>query len=149
MSAYEIFSPKQTSKFSKPFRVDVGRVLVISSFNFACAVTDDLGNVTRPADCAILHKIEMGGDKIPDVECGGCGCVLENLDTRILNSEPVVQCGCTWTHNHENNLSVLAVPGYYMFELCNAESVGAVSIKVEEMPVSDAVLIPTSLIHGS
>lgn len=146
MSAIEIISQGQAGVYSKPFRVDVGKVLVISSFNFQCEQTDEIGNVTRPADCAVLHKIEMGGDELP--ETSGCGCILDGLDIRILSSEPVVQCGKTWTHNARTNLTVLSVPGFYMFEVCNAESIGNLSMKIEELDTADATLIPKQLFHG-
>lgn len=146
----EILSQKQTTKFSKPFGVYEGQVVVISSFNFACEQTDEVGEVTRPGDCAILHKIDISGDVLPQgdgcVNCGGC--ILEGLDISVTNSEPVVVCGETWTHNSANNLSILTVPGVYMFELCNEDSIGSVSIRIEELGVEQATLLPKPLIHG-
>ena len=146
MAAIEIISQGQASAYSKPFRVDVGKVLVISSFNFQCEQTNEIGEVTRPADCAILHKIEMGGDALPQAD--GCGCILDGLETSVLSSEPVVQCGSNWTHNAQTNLTVLSVPGFYMFEVCNADSIGNISMKVEELDATDATLIPKQLFHG-
>ena len=150
MAAINIITQKQTSKMSKAFMVTPGYAVVISSFNFRCAETDKLGNVTRPADCAVLHKLELEGDPIPHVDgCVECErCVFESLGTTIVNSEPVVQCGTTWTHNAETNLTVLSVPGYYMFELCDESAVGTVMMKVEEITAEQAALIPKSIFHG-
>jgi len=146
MAATTIFTPGQDSNFSKVFRVDIGKVLVISSYNFQCEQQDEIGNVIREADCAILHKLEMGGDELP--EANGCSCILDGLEARVLNSEPVVQCGNVWTHNSQTNLTVLSVPGFYMFELCNSDSIGVISIKVEELTLAEAALIPQQLFHG-
>jgi len=148
MAAIEIIQLGQVSTYSKPFRVDVGKVLVISSFNFQCEQTNEIGEVIRPADCAILHKIEMGGAEIPETDGCPCSCILEGLEASVLSSEPVVQCGGNWTHNAQTNLTVLSVPGFYMFEVCNADSIGNISMKVEELDVSDATLIPKQLFHG-
>lgn len=146
----EIFGSGQTDKFSKPFRVDVGSVVVISSFNFACATTDDVGEVTRPGDCAVLHKIDLQSEDLATANgCVGCGsCILEGLDVSVANSEPVVICGETWTHNAFNNLSILTIPGYYMFELCNEDAIGSVSIRIEDLTLEQAALLPRNLIHG-
>lgn len=151
MGAVEILSQKTVSKYSKPFKVDVGRAVIISSFNFACPTTDEVGEVIKPGDCAVLHKIELSGDELQQIEgCVSCsGCTLDGLKYRITSNEPVVQCGETWTHSHECNLSVLTVPGYYMFEVCNEGSLGSLSIKVEDVSLAEAALIPTNLIHGS
>lgn len=150
MAAVEIISQKQTSKNSKVFVVSPGHAVVVSSFNFRCAETDAVGNVTRPADCAVLHKLELKSDPIPYtdgcVEC--CRCVFDSLGTTIVNSEPVVQCGTTWTHTSATNLTVLSVPGYYMFELCDESAVGTVMMKVEEITAEQAALIPKALFHG-
>lgn len=146
----EIFGQNQTSKFSKPFRVDVGKVVVISSFNFGCEQQDIIGNVTKEGDCAILHKIELEDQQMPTGSaCTGCAsCLLDGVDLSVANSEPVVVCGELWTHNAENNLTVLTVPGAYMFELCDESAIGTVSIKIEELTVEQASLLPKSLIHG-
>lgn len=146
----EIISQEQESKFSKPFRVDVGKVVVISSFNFACEQQDEIGNVVKAGDCAILHKIELEENAIPETNgCVNCNsCVLEGVDVSVANSEPVIVCGELWTHNAFNNLSLLTVPGYYMFELCDESAIGSVSIKIEELTVEQAALLPKSLIHG-
>lgn len=150
MASFEIYSPKSKSKFSKLFQVSVGNAVVISSFNFACAVTDDVGNVTKAGDCAILHKIELEGGGIPEMNgCSDCNqFVLDSLSSNIVKNEPVVQCGELWTHNSANNLSVLSVPGIYMFELCNQSSVGKATMRVEELSVAEAALIPKALYHG-
>lgn len=151
MAAVSIITPTQTAKMSKIFRVVPGYAMVISSFYFRCAMTDDKGNVVTPADCAILHKLELESDLIPYVDdgCVECQrCVFENLGSKIINSEPVVQCGENWTHNAQNNLSVISVPGYYMFELCNDSSVGVAMMQVEELPIDQATLIPKALFHG-
>lgn len=150
MSAVEIFTPGQTSVRSKIFRVEPGIALVISSFNLGCAVSNDVGDVTTPADCAVLHKLELSGGNLPTVDgCVTCvGCVLDGVDFTVQRSEPVVQCGELWTHNAENNLSVLSVPGFYMFELCSEQNIGSISIKVEELTAEQAKLIPKPLFHG-
>lgn len=152
MSAINIITQKQNSKMSKAFMVSPGRAVVISSFNFRCAETDNVGNVTREADCAVLHKLELEVESgyIPSGDgCVGCqGCVFDSLSTTIVNSEPVVQCGATWTHTAATNLTVLSVPGYYMFELCDESAVGTVMMKVEEITAEQAALIPKALFHG-
>ncbi len=150
MSAINIITQKQNSKMSKAFMVSPGYAVVISSFNFRCAETDDLGNVTRPADCAVLHKLELESDTIPSRDgCVGCqSCVFDSLGTTVVNSEPVLQCGTTWTHTSATNLTVLSVPGYYMFELCDNSAVGTVMMKVEEITAEQAALIPKALFHG-
>lgn len=150
MAAINIITQKQNSKISKVFMVSPGHAVVISSFNFRCAETDKVGNVTRVADCAVLHKLELESDSIPRGDgCVGCqSCVLDSLSTTIVNSEPVVQCGTTWTHTASTNLTVLSVPGYYMFELCDESAVGTVMMKVEEITSEQAALIPKALFHG-
>lgn len=150
MPAINIITQKQNSKMSKAFMVSPGYAVVISSFNFRCAETDALGNVTRPADCAVLHKLELESDPIPSVDgCVGCqSCVFDSLVATVVNSEPVVQCGTTWTHTSSTNLTVLSVPGYYMFELCDNSAVGTVMMKVEEITAEQAALIPKALFHG-
>lgn len=149
MRQIEILSPKSNSKYSKPFKVDAGHVVVISSSNFACPVTDDIGDVTKAGDCAILHKIELVGDALPQLDGCVCACEIDKLSAHIVSSEPVVQCGFPWTHTHACNLSVLSVPGIYMFEVCNESSIGSLSIKVEELTIAEAALIPSNLYHGS
>lgn len=146
----EIFSQDQAGRLSKPFRVNLGEAVVISSFNFACDQTDEIGEVIRKGDCAILHKIDLVGDEIPQGSgCVSCNsCILEGLDISVANSEPVVVCGNMWTHNAFNNLSILTVPGAYMFEVCDESAVGSVSIRIESVPVEQAALLPRSLIHG-
>lgn len=148
--AINIIDQKQTSKFSKVFTVLPGHVVVISSFNFRCAETDDTGNIVRPNDCAVLHRIEIEGDPIPSVDgCIGCNsCVLSSLTAEITRSEPVVHCGELWVHTPDNNISVLSVPGYYMFELCDAAAVGTAIMQVEELTVEQAQLLPRPLFHG-
>lgn len=147
MSVQQIITTGQTSKFSDVFVVQKGHVVVISSFNFACAQTDDVGNETKAADCAVLHKLEINGDNIPHVK-DGCGCVLTNLGFHISRSEPVIQCGELWTHNANTNLTVLSVPGYYMFELCNESAVGTATMQVEDLSIADAMLLPRDIFHG-
>lgn len=151
MTATVILSDKQHSKFSKIFRVYPGKVLVINSFNFSGPVTDEFGEVTRQGDCAILHKIEITSDLIPQIDgCARCANgVLEGLSTHVVSSEPIIQCGDNWSHNCENNLSVLAVPGVYIFELCDERSIGSVSIAIEELSVEEAALIPANLFNGA
>lgn len=146
----EILGQDQADKFSKPFRVDTGKVVVISSFNFSCEQQDEIGNVVKAGDCAILHKIELEENEIKATSgCVSCNsCVLEGVDVSVANSEPVNVCGELWTHNSFNNLSLLTVPGYYMFELCDESAIGSVSIKIEELTVEQAALLPKSLIHG-
>lgn len=146
----EILSQDQADKFSKPFRVDIGKVVVISSFNFSCGQQDQIGNVVEDGDCAILHKIELDENQIQATSgCVSCSsCILEGIDVSVANSEPVMTCGELWTHNAFNNLTLLTVPGYYMFELCNESAIGSVSIKIEELTVEQAALLPKSLIHG-
>lgn len=150
MSAINIITQKQTSKMSKAFVVSPGYAVVISSFNFRYAETDNVGNVTRPADCAVLHKLELQSEPMPTGDgCSSCTtCVFDSLSTEVVNSEPVVQCGTTWTHNAETNLTVLSVPGYYMFELCDESAVGTVMMKVEEITATQAALIPKAIFHG-
>ena len=150
MSAVNIITQKQNTKMSKIFVVSPGNAVVISSFNFRCAETDKFGNVTRPADCAVLHKLELESDSLKvDDGCVGCqGCVIDSLGSTIVNSEPVVQCGTTWTHTAATNLTVLSVPGYYIFELCDESAVGTVMMKVEELTSEQAALIPKALFHG-
>lgn len=147
---FEVYSQKETTRFSKPFRVDKGKVVVISSFNFACEKLNDIGEVVRKADCAVLHKIELKGNVLPQGDgCIACsGCIIENLDVSVLTSEPVAQCGASWTHNAQTNLTVLSVPGFYMFEVCSDDAVGSVSIQVEELSVAEAALLPKPLFHG-
>lgn len=147
MAAIEIISQDQSIKFSKPFRVDAGKVVVISSYNFCKPLQDEVGGVTRQGDCAILHKIDLCGDVLPQLQAG-CSCILDGLDIYVLSSEPVLQGGLPWSHNYENNLTVLSVPGYYMFELCNCDSIGNVVMTVEELDVSNASIIPRQLFHG-
>lgn len=148
--ALNIIDQKQTTKFSKIFTVAPGRVVVISSFNFRCAETNDTGEIIRQNDCAVLHRIEVEGDPIPSTDgCVGCNsCVLSSLSAEITRSEPVVHCGDLWVHTPENNISVLSVPGYYMFELCDASAIGTVIMQVEELTVEQAQLIPRPLFHG-
>lgn len=146
----EIFGKGQSNTLSKPFRVDVGKVVVISSFNFSCEATDEFGDVIREGDCAILHKIDLNAEEIATGSgCVSCSsCLLEDFDVSVANSEPVVICGELWTHNAFNNLSVLSIPGYYMFEICNPSAVGSISIRIEELTLEQAVLLPKQLIHG-
>lgn len=146
----EIFSQDQSDKFSKPFRVDVGKVIVISSFNFGCEQLNNVGDVVKKGDCAILHKIELEETQIEATSgCVGCSsCILEGIDVSIATSEPVIVCGELWTHNAFNNLTLLTVPGYYMFELCSEDAIGSVSIKIEELTLEQASLLPKCLIHG-
>lgn len=148
--AIEIVDQKQTTKFSKVFMVTPGYVVVISSFNFRCAETDKYGDVTRQGDCAVLHKIDIVGGKIPHRDgCVDCeGCVLDSVESQIVSSEPVVQCGELWTHTPNNNLTVLSVPGYYMFELCDKTMIGSAIMRVEELTVAQAQLLPRPLFHG-
>lgn len=150
MSASYILTQKQGSNVSKLFMVSPGSAMVISSFNFRCAQVDDEGNVIDSADCAVLHKVELEGDPIPTIDgCIECErCILDNQSVNIVGSEPVMQCGKTWTHNAGNNLSVLSVPGFYMFELCNESAVGTATIKIEEITAEQAALIPKTLFHG-
>lgn len=150
MAAVNIITQEQNSKMSKVFMVSPGYAVVISSFNFRCAETDKVGNVIREADCAVLHKLEFDSDPIPYTDgCVECErCVFENMNTHITNSEPVLQCGTTWTHTAETNLTVLSVPGYYMFELCDESAVGTVMMKIEEVTAEQAALIPKALFHG-
>lgn len=142
----EIFGLGQTTKFSKPFRVDAGKVVVISAFNFACETLDDTGGIVRAGDCAILQKIEFTTPEIPSGN--GCGCILENVDVSISNSEPVVVCCDMWTLNACSNLAILTVPGYYMYELCTEDAIGSVSIRLEELSIEQAALLPRNLIYG-
>lgn len=142
----EIFGLGQTTKFSKPFRVDIGKVVVISSFNFACETLDDTGEVIKNGDCAILHKIDFTTPEMPSGN--GCGCILENVDVSISNSEPVVVCCEMWTLNACNNVVVLSVPGYYMYELCEESAIGSVLIRIEELSIEQASLLPRNLIYG-
>lgn len=145
----EILSQDQVSPYSKVFRVDAGFAVVISSFNFACEQQDEFGEVVKNGDCAILHKIELGEKEIGTLNgCTSCSYVLDGVDVNVANSEPVVVCGDLWVHNSDNNLSVLTVPGYYMFELCGETSVGSVTIKVQELTLNQAALLPRGLIHG-
>lgn len=146
----EIIKQNQSSKFSLPFRVDAGKALVISSFNFGCETLDDIGNVVKKGDCAVLHKIDLKDVEIPTVSgCVGCAsCLLEGVDLSVANSEPVIVCGELWTHNSFNNLSILTVPGYYMFELCSDSAIGSVSMRIEEVSLEQAALLPKPLIHG-
>lgn len=146
----EIFGTNQGSTLSKPFRVDVGKVVVISSFNFSCEATDEYGTVIRDGDCAILHKIDLQNEELVSGNgCVSCNtCLLEDFDVSVANSEPVVICGDLWTHNAFNNLSILTIPGYYMFQVCNPSAVGSVSIRIEELTLDQAVLLPKNLIHG-
>lgn len=148
--AIQIIDQKQTSTFSKVFAVAPGHVVVISSFNFRCTETDEFGDVVRPNDCAVLHRIEIEGEQIPHKDgCSGCNsCVLDSLDAEIICSEPVMQCGENWVHTPSNNVTVLSVPGYYMFELCNETAVGTVIMQVEELTVEQAQLLPRPLFHG-
>lgn len=145
--SFEIISQTQTSVLSKVFRVDPGKAVVISSFNFSGPMSDEVGNTTKPGDCAVLHKIEIQGAEIPMGD--GCGCVLDGLESSIKSNEPVVVCGQTWTHNCENNLTVLSVPGVYMFELCSPESIGSVTMQVEEISLEQAAVLPQNLFHGA
>lgn len=146
----EIIKQNQASKLSLPFRVDVGKALVISSFNFACETQNEIGEVIKKGDCAILHKIDLSDVEIPTGSgCVGCAtCILEGVDLSVANSEPVIVCGELWTHNSFNNLSILTVPGYYMFELCNDSAIGSVSMRIEELSLAQAALLPKPLIHG-
>lgn len=149
MTAIAIFTTEQTSRFSKVFRVDKGFVQVITSFNFSCQQLNEIGEVTRPGDRAVLHRVELNGDTLPTWD--GCTCVggvFEGLSVEIISSEPVVQCAKNWQHNSQNNVSVLSVPGYYMFEICNEDSVGTVSMTVEELTIAEAQLLPKALYLG-
>lgn len=150
MAVQEIFGPKQTSRYSKSFFVDPGSAVVISSFNLACDQTNEIGEVTKKGDCAILHKLDLKIEAImPDDGCTGCsGCILDHVDVSVANSEPVMICGEMWTHNSQNNLSILTVPGVYMFEFCDESAIGTALIQVERMPISQATMLPRPLIHG-
>lgn len=143
----EIFGLGQATKFSKPFRVDVGKVVVISSFNFSCDTMNDVGEVIKKGTCAVLHKINLTTPDMPSGD-GCCGCILENIDVSIANSEPVVVCCEMWTLNSCNNLLVLSVPGYYMFELCDESAIGSALIRIEELNIEQAALLPRNLIYG-
>lgn len=146
----EIITQDQTSKFSKPFRVDAGTAVIISSFNFSCEKTNEIGEVVRKGDCAVLHKIDLAGEDMGEGDgCVNCGsCLLDGLDVSVASSEPVVVCGEEWTHNANNNLSILTVPGSYMFELCDESAIGSVTMRIEAIPVSQAAMLPRPLIHG-
>ena len=146
---FSILDNESTSRFSKAFAVETGNVVVISSFNFACEQKNEIGDVTKKRDCAILHKLDVSGSPLPS----GSGCmtrteVVFGKELVINSSEPVVQCNELWTHNSQNNISVLSVPGYYMFELCDESSVGNVTIQAERLPLDEAQLLPRSLFHG-
>lgn len=142
----EIFDLGRTTKFSKPFRVDPGKVVVVSAFNFSCETLGNTGEIIKKGDCAILHKIDFTTPEMPTGN--GCGCVLDNVDVSISNSEPVVVCCEMWTLNACNNLLILSVPGYYMYELCNESSIGSVSISLEELSIEQGALLPRNLIYG-
>lgn len=151
MSAQEILGPSNPSRYSKTFYVQPGDAVVISSYNFGCEKTNEIGEVVKPGDCAVLHKLDIKVESYM-VEGDGCsaciGCVLGHVDVSVANSEPVVVCGKTWTHNADNNLSILTVPGVYMFELCDGSSLGSALIQVEQVNIEQAALLPRSLIHG-
>lgn len=147
--AIDIVTVDQTTKFSKPFRVDKGFVVVITSRNFNCEVKNEIGEVTRPHDCAVLHMVSMSGEILPELEsCRVCQGVILDLNPEILSSEPVVQEGSNWTHNSQNNISVITVPGYYMFELCNEDSIGTVTMQAQELSIEQAMLLPRGIFHG-
>lgn len=146
-----ILGADSEDRFSKLFRVDPGKVVLVSSINFACPETDDVGEVIQDGDCAILHKVEVSTAGIPEIDdtCTECAsCVLFDLESHITSTEPVVQCGELWTVNANNNLSVLSVPGLYQFELCNENAIGRAVIKVMELPYKEAMLLPKPLYYG-
>lgn len=149
MSRQQIYTPKSKNRTSLVFSVVKGRVVVISAFNFECAKTDEYGEVISRAERAILHKVTLGGGSLPHSD-SACGCcVIPAEVARIESSEPLVSCGCTWDIHAGNNLSVLSVPGYYVFELCDESSEGKVTIEVEELTIKEASLLPENLFLGA
>nr|DAN20697.1 MAG TPA: hypothetical protein [Caudoviricetes sp.] len=149
----QIISPDSNSTVSKIFQVRSGYAMVVSSFNFKGVATDEYGEVTREGDCAVLHKLKIEHGQMP--HSNGCTdntchtCTFEATDLKVVGSEPVMVCNETLTHHCGQNLTVLAVPGFYMFELCNAQSLGEVAIEVEEISAETAHLIPQNFFHGA
>ena len=127
--------------------------MVVSSFNFQGVVTDEFGEVTQEGDCAVLHKLKIEHGQMPHGD--GCSdntcykCTFEPSELRIVGSEPVLVCGETLTHHCGQNLTVLSVPGFYLYELCNSQSLGKVAIEVEEISAEEAKLIPQNFFHGA
>lgn len=148
MPAIKIYTPDSKTKHSAIFSVVKDRVIVVSGFNFACATTDEFGEVINRAQRAILHKVTLAGGDLP--YCTDlCGCVIEAKSAHIESSEPVVSCGCAWSLHGADNLVVLSVPGYYKFELCDESAIGKVSIEIEELTLEQAKLIPANLFIGA
>lgn len=149
----KILSPESTSTVSKIFQVRSGFATVISSYNFKGVATDKYGEVTREGDCAVLHRLNVEYGQMPHSR--GCSedacqtCIFEEAELKIVGSEPVMVCNETLTHHCGQNLTVLAVPGFYMFELCNDQSLGEVAIEVEEISAETARLIPQNFFHGA
>ena len=149
----QIIGPQSTSVFSDVFQVRTGFAMVISSFNFQGAVTDKYGDVTKEGDCAVLHKLKFEQGSMPHGD--GCSdnachtCTFQSSELKIVGSEPVMVCNETLTIHCGQNLTVLSVPGFYVYELCNPQSLGKVAIEVEEITTEDAKLIPQNFFHGA
>lgn len=137
---------------SMVFQVVEGKAVVISSFNFRSEQKEEGGyKVERARDCAVLHKVEIASKDMK--QSSGCICMATAFssveEVVVSKSEPVVQCGKTWVHNDKQNLTVLSVPGYYAFVLCDGSALGTVSMQVEEIDAEAAKLIPSPLFHGA
>lgn len=149
----QILSPESTSTVSKVFQVRSGYAMVISSFNFKGVATDEYGEVTREGDCAVLHRLKIEYGQMPHSygcnESGCHTCTFEEAELKIVGSEPVMVCNETLTHHCGQNLTVLAVPGFYTFELCNDKSLGEVAIEVEEISAETAKMIPQNFFNGA
>lgn len=147
MSVKQVFTVENTDEFSKFMKVDPGFALVVHGVNFACPTTDEYGTKLSEGDCALLHHVVLSSDEVPTTS--GCTvCDLSSLGSDILYSEVVEHCGEPWMLNATNNVAILSTPGWYMFELCNPESIGSVVITSEEIKVSEGSLLPRNLIFG-
>lgn len=148
MSAQTILSTKATSKFSKGFYVPKGSVVVLSAFNFRCPDTDkELDPVS--GTCAQIYKIHFAHNAMPQLN--GC-CVFDIFDEEMRPkfeyTELVNQCGDPWTLTAQDNIRILSVPGYYMYELCEDKDIGSAVILAEELTMEEAELLPQPLVYG-
>lgn len=149
MAAKEILSTKSTSRFSKGFYVPNGSVVVLTAYNFRCQEVDNKTLEQVNNTCAELHMIHFGNNQLPQGE--GC-CTFdifdEELRPKFEYTELVAQCNNKWTLNSQNNIRILSVPGYYMFEVCDDKDIGSAVILAEEVTVKNAELLPRAIIFG-
>lgn len=148
--------------FSEIFYIAPGEAAVLSLYGAPSVLNGKI--TTDPTtgkkyieseSCFVLHKLSFGqSDPLrKKLHCGDRINIQDEYDrmwaSRTVRFEPVRKCGELWTMSGCDNYALLNIPGYYMFEVGDAELFDTAYIEMVKVSTFDVASVPDAFKFGS